>query len=141
MIPPKSECMGDSSSSIESPKLVNVKVGYLRSQQGEIANSLPKYDNFREWLANKDNLYIGRSGRIFINKKIFHYKGSKWANPFSVKKYGRGVSLEKYKEYIKNNKELLDSLHELAGKNIGCWCHPKPCHGAVLVELFKEKFS
>lgn len=27
------------------------------------------------------------------------------------------------------------ALPELAGKTLGCWCAPRPCHGDVLVRL------
>jgi hypothetical protein len=31
---------------------------------------------------------------------------------------------------------ILDSLHELRGKNLACWCTPgKPCHADVLLEI------
>ena len=31
---------------------------------------------------------------------------------------------------------ILDSLHELAGKNLACWCKEgAPCHADVLLEL------
>lgn len=32
-------------------------------------------------------------------------------------------------------------MHEiplLAGKTLGCWCKPNPCHGDVLVKLVQE---
>ena len=38
-------------------------------------------------------------------------------------------------------KIILDSLHELEGKVLGCWCKVKghePCHGDVLVELLEK---
>ena len=28
---------------------------------------------------------------------------------------------------------------ELEGKEIGCWCKPGPCHGDILIKLFKER--
>ncbi len=31
--------------------------------------------------------------------------------------------------------ELLESLHELKGKTLCCFCKPKACHGDVLAEL------
>jgi hypothetical protein len=34
----------------------------------------------------------------------------------------------------------MNSLHELKGKTLGCWCKKKSsdaCHGDVLVELIK----
>ena len=33
------------------------------------------------------------------------------------------------------NKELMNSLSELRGKRLGCWCKPERCHGNVLIEL------
>ena len=28
---------------------------------------------------------------------------------------------------------------ELEGKELGCWCKPSPCHGDILIKLFKER--
>ena len=64
---------------------------------------------------------------------------SKWANPFTSSKYGLEKCLERYEEYIRNNKELMDSLPELKDKILGCWCKPKSCHGDILIKLLKEK--
>ncbi len=64
---------------------------------------------------------------------------SKWHNPFSIKKYGSAeIAVEMFRKYIESNQQLIDSLHELRGKTLGCWCTPKPCHGDILVELFKK---
>lgn len=30
------------------------------------------------------------------------------------------------------------ALRSLSGKRLGCWCHPDPCHGHVLVTLIDE---
>lgn len=74
----------------------------------------------------KYDIYIGRP--------------SKWGNPFEVGKDGtRKEVIEKYKKYILSNKKLLNSLYELEGKTLGCWCKPKPCHGDVLVDLINKK--
>jgi Domain of unknown function (DUF4326) len=40
-----------------------------------------------------------------------------------------------YREHILANPELLNQLHELKDKTLGCWCKPEKCHGDVLVEL------
>lgn len=74
---------------------------------------------------------------------------SKWGNPFSSKqnstaKYKtstRGESIERYREWILRGegKYLLDDIHELEGKILGCWCdNNQPCHGDVLVELVNQ---
>lgn len=72
-----------------------------------------------------------------------------WGNPYSHKdgtlakfKVGtRQEAIKKYREYILDNPELLARLPELFGKTLGCWCHPKACHGDVLVELSNRKIN
>jgi len=73
---------------------------------------------------------------------------TKWANPFSTSIYTRGIykvnsneeAIEKYREWITtgDGKHLLNYLHELKGKTLGCWCKPLSCHGDVLIELIKN---
>lgn len=60
----------------------------------------------------------------------------KWGNPFILGKDGtRREVIQKYKEWILKQPELLNSIGELQGKRLGCWCGHKLCHGDVLVEL------
>lgn len=72
---------------------------------------------------------------------VYIGRPSKWGNPFAIGRDGdRDEVIRKYREYILNTPALLSSLHELAGKVLGCWCSPLPCHGDVLAELAdKEK--
>lgn len=71
---------------------------------------------------------------------------SKWGNPFSHKDgtlaehktSSRKEAIEKYREWVVTQSDLMDSLHELRGKVLGCWCSPKSCHGDVLIELINE---
>lgn len=90
--------------------------------------------NFEEWNALDNTLYIGRNISFYVKGTT----KSKWANPFSIKKYGRVGCLKKYKKYIENNEVLMNSLKELDGNELGCWCHPEPCHGDILLKLFNE---
>lgn len=61
---------------------------------------------------------------------------SKWGNPFAVGIDGtRNEVIQKYREWIMTQPELLAALPELRGKVIGCWCKPAACHGDVLKEL------
>lgn len=64
---------------------------------------------------------------------------SKWQNPFKVSEYGRDLALKKYEIYVRENDELWNSLEELEGKRLGCWCLPAPCHGQILLKLLEEK--
>jgi hypothetical protein len=77
---------------------------------------------------------------------IYIGRPSKWGNPFThlndstQAKYvvkTREESIEAYREWILNGegKHLLNDLHELKGKVLGCWCKPKTCHGDILAEL------
>jgi hypothetical protein len=64
---------------------------------------------------------------------------SKWGNPFVIGRDGSRVEvIEKYLDYIVNNEKLLKDLHELKGKNLGCYCAPQLCHGNVLIDLVEN---
>ena len=68
--------------------------------------------------------------------------GSKWGNPFKPKKSNKNSlkkCLERYEDYIRKNPDLFNAVMELEGKEIGCWCKPSPCHGDILIKLFKER--
>lgn len=89
-----------------------------------------KYHN----TAPSDAVYIGR--------------GSIWGNPFSTKESKYPVltvetveeAIEKYEQYILNDPNLVSRIRELTGKDLVCFCKPKPCHGDVLLRLAnKEK--
>lgn len=67
---------------------------------------------------------------------VYIGRPSKWGNPFVIGKHGTRLQcINKYRDWIMKQPQLLKDLHELDGKILGCWCHPKPCHGAVLIEL------
>lgn len=101
------------------------------------------FKDLEDWLRDPNHVYIGRD--------MAHYArgatGSKWGNPFTAKMYdGREERVRMYKEYVKTNQEirengrtLYESLEELRGKVLGCWCHPERCHGHALVELLEER--
>ena len=92
------------------------------------------YSSLLEWNREPNHLYIGRD----VTNHVAGSEVSKWANPFTLGKYDRNKSLEKYKAYVLKNEELKSSLHELKGKTLGCWCDNEPCHGNVLQEILKE---
>lgn len=114
--------------------VVNVKVKYIR----------PKYNNLEEWMSDRNNVYIGRSGVVFINSIRFPKANSVWSNPFKIGRDGnRDDVILKYETYIKQkieNKEV--DLGEIRGKILGCWCKEPnndiACHGDVLLKLLKD---
>ena len=135
-----------------TPKLVNVKKKYL-NQIG--------YDNIKEWLKDKNNVYIGRTMRIFIHHKIkgdlsdyakgsyvnkngyivecFIVPQSPWHNPFKINKNkNREDVVSDYIQYLQKNKTLINNLSELSNKTLGCWCHPLDCHGHSIISLYEK---
>jgi hypothetical protein len=70
---------------------------------------------------------------------IYIGRGSKWGNPYIIGRDGtREEVIDKYRKYVlMRRKDLLNSLEELEGKRLGCWCAPKACHGDVLLALIK----
>lgn len=81
----------------------------------------------------KYDVYIGRAN------SSCGLPESKWHNPFVIGPDGtRKEVIAMYKEYILLMPDLMNSLHELEGKTLGCWCCPQPCHGDVLIELVKK---
>jgi hypothetical protein len=83
------------------------------------------------------DVYIGRR----MTMGGWNLLESKWANPFPLKKLSLEESLCLYEQHILSSPELIDSLNELTGKTLGCWCKPKRCHGDVLIELWKMFIS
>ncbi len=127
------------------PKAVCVRVSELRKRHD-------KSYNLKTWMSDDNNLYVGRRGRIFITdhgtlsigkeKAIFHYKESKWANPFKVGKnhYTLVDSLILYEKYVRESTNLRNDWSELKGLTLGCFCLPNSgCHAKVLVRLYKER--
>ena len=78
-----------------------------------------------------DAVYIGQGH--FSHR----WKPGKWSSPFQAGRDCAGaVHVIKYAQWVANQPELLQSLHELQGKRLVCDCpHNVLCHGDVLVCL------
>ncbi len=107
-------------------EVVNIKVTELRKKG---------IQNFQEWAANPNNVYIGRNMSLYVSGA----NASKWQNPYCAKKYGLDECLKLYEKHIRESPELLAALPELKGKTLGCWCKPNKCHGDILIALLKER--
>jgi hypothetical protein len=119
--------------------VVRVRVSDLR----------PKYNNLAEWMADANNVYIGRRGIVFIDGKRFPPTDSIWANPYKVGKDGDlNEVLEKFRKYfakkIKSGNITTEQLKALKGKNLGCWCKSAigvagiVCHGDIIAEYVSK---
>jgi hypothetical protein len=89
---------------------------------------------------------------VNLNKEpydVYIGRGSKWGCPFTIIKDRptlakeivdtKEEALAKYKEYVLASPELMESLDELEGKTLGCFCKPEKCHGDVLLELLTQR--
>lgn len=95
----------------------------------------------------KCDVYCGRPKGSGVK---FHY-----GNPFSNKPDSKAVVVlpkgedcieacrkwldgEAYNDVEPERRQwILDHLHELKGKSLGCFCKPKPCH----VDLYVERIN
>lgn len=82
-------------------------------------------------------------GAVYIGRAIprFRLAGSPFANPFKIDKDGtRAEVIEKYRQWIQAQPDLLARLPELRYKPLACWCRPLACHGDVLIELLEQLY-
>lgn len=68
---------------------------------------------------------------------VYIGRPSKWGNPFIIGiDGGRRAVIRKYRAWLLGQPELVaQARQELKGKDLVCWCAPKPCHGDVLQEV------
>lgn len=93
---------------------------------------MPKVWNKRDPRTPKDAVYVGRP--------------SKWGNPFShlpssVARYRvatREEAVAAFEHSLRHDPRLLDMLAELRGKDLVCWCAPRPCHADVLLRIANQ---
>ena len=75
---------------------------------------------------NKYDIYVGRP--------------TIWGNPFVIGEDGsREEVIDKYKDWLLKQPNLMIKLPLLKGKILGCWCAPEGCHGDILAELANVK--
>lgn len=84
---------------------------------------MPKVYNKHHKNAPADAIYVGRP--------------TKWGNPFEIGVHGdRGTVIHMYKNLVNELPgRIAEIKSELAGKDLVCWCAPKPCHADILLEI------
>lgn len=86
------------------------------------------------------------------NYDVYIGRGNIWGNPFTHKEGTTAQfkvesveeAVQKYRDWIQTQPQLLAKIPELKGKVLGCWCKTKKnpnalCHGDVLVELAEKE--
>ncbi len=67
---------------------------------------------------------------------VYVGRPSKWGNPFVIGQDGtREEVVQKYREWLIQQPELMAALKELRRQVLGCWCAPESCHADVLAAL------
>jgi hypothetical protein len=84
-------------------------------------------------------------GAIYVGRPTI------WGNPFLVSDYGQQKAVDLFRDWLngldpetrpEQRKRLLESIQELRGKDLVCWCRPdQPCHADVLLELANKPKS
>ena len=87
--------------------------------------------DIKEWLSDPNNVYIGRS-----ISGVSHKWGNPNKNVHTIEE--RLNSIQLYRTHLDSNPDLLESLPELTGKNLGCHCAPLPCHAEILHEYLEK---
>jgi hypothetical protein len=80
------------------------------------------------------DVYIGRPSEW--GNPYTHIKDKTTKANFIVKT--RNEAISKYREWVLSQPHLIEKLGALKGKKLGCWCHPKKCHGDILIQLIRE---
>lgn len=95
------------------------------------------YDNLHQWKNdNPNHVYVGRTLKL-ANQRVV--PGSQWGNPYKVSKnLTSDEVLAKYESYVRRTDFLMNNIHKLEGKTLGCWCRTKKCHAYVLKKLVDE---
>lgn len=73
-------------------------------------------------------------GAVYIGRP------SEFGNPYMIDYHGtREQVIEKFESYLRRNPKLMAKVkRELRGKDLLCWCSPKPCHADVLLKVANE---
>ena len=107
---------------------------------GLAANIINLYTvDISTWIKDPNNIYIGRASKGL--------KASKWGNPHKIGHPNsceeaiklREKAVQLFDNYLQSNKDLANSVYELKGKTLGCWCAPKKCHAEILHRMAGNK--
>ncbi len=83
---------------------------------------------------------LNKATDVLTDDSIYIGRPSRFGNPFIIGKDGnRAEVLAKYENFIRNDKQLLEDIKVLKGKDLVCWCVPQRCHGDVIAQILLEQ--
>jgi hypothetical protein len=70
---------------------------------------------------------------------VYVGRPSKWGNPYLIGEHGdRDEVIRRFEEHLLRTPDLMAALPELRGRDLVCWCAPKPCHADVLMRYANQ---
>ena len=82
---------------------------------------------------------VAHKGVVYANPAAVHFVvriTSDAAEAYRLWLDGQLLQAEALELYREKRALIMQSLHELRGKNLACWCRlDQPCHADVLLEL------
>lgn len=97
---------------------------------------MPKVWNKRDPNTPADAVYVGRP--------------TKWGNPYShqngtlarFKVDTKQEAIDAFRDMLWEDDEMQsEAIEELRGKDLVCWCAPRPCHADILLELVNADWA
>lgn len=86
----------------------------------------------RVW--NRSQLISIPPGAVLIDRT------TRFGNPYRIGPDGtRTECIAQFERDTLNDPEFIELIrNELCGRDLVCWCWPKPCHGDVLLRIANE---
>lgn len=77
---------------------------------------------------------VSRRGRRVNPGAVYVGRPSKWGNPFRGE---RREVIRKYEAWLLTERPDLVAAarQELRGRDLECWCAPRPCHADILLRV------
>ena len=74
---------------------------------------------------------------VYIGRPTPQRPAGPFGNPFVMRRESdRARVIAEHRAWLRTRPDLVARvLAELPGKRLGCFCHPRPCHGDVLAAL------
>jgi uncharacterized protein DUF4326 len=74
---------------------------------------------------------------VYVGRQAPYLKRSPFANPFTVKEYGRERALELFRQGLVADPEMVSRIRTyLGGWDLACWCGlDQDCHGGILLRV------
>ncbi len=88
-------------------------------------------------------IHCREAAGVLAEEYVYCGRPSKWGNPHRHglcpcgKVHSRQEAIYLFDRFWNSDDGAMlrrDALTELAGKVLGCWCHPNPCHVDIIAE-------